>query len=620
MIAIVAALVLALALLAVAHVGIVGWALLVLGIVGLVPALDVAIAIVNRAIAQCVGGTILPGLELRDGVGPDMRTIVVVPTLLAYKSAIESQIERLEVHHLSSPDENFFFALLSDWSDSATEHNADDESLLNEAAAGIARLNTHYALEGGGARFFLFHRRRLWNAGEGKWMGWERKRGKLHELNRLLRGATDTTFMVVDGHVPPFPSGIRFVITLDDDTRLPIGAARRLVGKIAHPLNQPHFDSHAGVVVSGHGILQPRVTPSLPMGSDGSLFQRAFSGPSGLDPYAMAVSDVYQDMFEEGSYCGKGIYEIESFEAALEGQIPENSILSHDLLEGVFARAGSASDIELVEEFPSRYDVSAARQHRWVRGDWQLLPWIFGFRFNNSNGVRRAAIPLMGRWKLLDNLRHSLSAPAAFLGMLVALFLPIAAAETWTAYILLTIVLPPLLPAIASTVPLRRGVSLRNHLRSLRGDFALGLVQSAFLTTFLAHQSWLMVDAMMRSLFRVFISRRHLLEWVTAFQIKDDSTVRPPEPCLTGYGMPGVRRPCRDRALFFRTTNLAARFALGGLMGSVAARRPLGEPAAARGRSFVYYAGRRIGAQAYRPAHLAVLRKIRDRGRQHAPA
>ncbi|MGD0188757.1 MAG: glucoamylase family protein [Roseiarcus sp.] len=522
MIAIVTALVLALALLAVAHVGIGGWALLVLGIVGLVPASDVAVAIVNRAIAQTAGGTVLPGLELRDGVRPDLRTIIVVPTLLVHTSAIERQIERLEVHHLSSPDENFVFALLSDWNDSAAERDADDESLLDEAAAGIARLNARYPLEGGGARFFLFHRRRVWNAGEEMWMGWERKRGKLHELNRLLRGAADTTFMAVDGHVPSLPSGIRFVITLDDDTRLPIGAARRLVGKMAHPLNQPSFDSHAGVVVKGHGILQPRVTPSLPMGSDGSLFQRAFSGPSGLDPYAMAVSDVYQDMFGEGSYCGKGIYEIESFEAALEGQISENSILSHDLLEGVFARAGLVSDIEVVEEFPSRYDVSAARQHRWVRGDWQLLPWIFGFRFKNSNGARRSAIPLMGRWKLLDNLRRSLSAPAAFLGMLIALFQPIAAAEIWTAYILLTIALPPLLPAIASIVPLRAGVSLRNHLRSIRGDFALGLVQSAFLITFLAHQAWLMVDAMMRTLFRLFISRRHLLQWVTASQTKDD--------------------------------------------------------------------------------------------------
>ena len=178
---------------------------------------------------------------------------------------------------------------------------------------------------------------------------------------------------------PSLPAGIRYVITLDADTRLPIGAARRLVGKIAHPLNRPHLDAQTGLVVQGHGILQPRVTPSLPIGSEGSLFQRVFSGPNGLDPYALAVSDVYQDLFEEGSYCGKGIYEVDILEAALEGQIPENAVLSHDLLEGIFARAGLASDIEVVEEFPSRYDVAAARQHRWVRGDWQLLPWIFGF-------------------------------------------------------------------------------------------------------------------------------------------------------------------------------------------------------------------------------------------------
>ena len=327
MIAVVTAIVLALALLAVAYVGVAGWPLLVLAIVGFVPASDVAVAIVNRAITRQVGGKILPGLELRNGVTPDLRTIIVVPTLLAGASAIEKQIERLEDHHLSNPDDNFTFALISDWRDCATEHDANDETLLDEATAGIARLNTRYGPAGNSTRFFLLHRRRIWNEGEGKWIGWERKRGKLHELNRLLRGATDTTFMPIDGHAPSLPSGIRYVVTLDADTRLPIGAAKRLVGKMAHPLNQPYFDPHAGVVVRGHGMLQPRVTPSLPIGGAGSLFQRAFSGPNGLDPYALAVSDVYQDLFEEGSFCGKGIYEIDSFEAALEGQIPENSVL-----------------------------------------------------------------------------------------------------------------------------------------------------------------------------------------------------------------------------------------------------------------------------------------------------
>ena len=523
MIAIVTAIVLALVLLVTGHGGIGRWALFILAIVGLVPASDVAIAIVNRVITRQVDGMLLPGLELRHGIPLEHRTIIVMPTMFVDASSVQKHIERLEVHHLSNPDDNFVFGLLTDWCDAPVQCSADDETLLGGAVKGIARLNEQYGPAGGSPRFFLLHRRRTWNEGEAIWMGWERKRGKLHELNRLLRGATDTTFMAIDGHMPALPSGIRYVITLDTDTRLPIGSAKRLVGKMAHPLNRPVFDARAGRITQGHAILQPRVTPSLPIGAEGSLFQRAFSGPNGLDPYALAVSDVYQDLFEEGSYCGKGIYEIDSFEAALEEQIADNTVLSHDLLEGIFARAGLVTDIEVVEEFPSRYAVSAARQHRWVRGDWQLLPWIFGFRFKAHDGARLTSLPLMGRWKLLDNLRRSLSAPAALLAILLGCLQPMRTAEIWTGYILLTIVFPPLLPAIAGIVPRRAGVSLRNHLRSVRGDFALGLVQSAFLITFLAHQAWIMVDAVTRTLFRLFIRRRHLLEWVTSAQSQDNS-------------------------------------------------------------------------------------------------
>lgn len=522
MIGLVTALLLGLALAGLSHVGVGGWAFAVLGILALVPASDVAVALVNRAITGQLPGMLLPGLELRDGIPSELRTAIVVPTLLADKAEIERQIERLEVHYLSSPDENFIFALLSDWRDAATEHDANDEDLLNQAAAGIAGLNTRYGPAGSNPRFFLLHRRRLWNRGEAAWIGWERKRGKLHELNRLLRGATDTTFLPIRGDRPLLPPDIRYVITLDADTRLPIGAAKRLVGKLAHPLNRAIVDPHTGLVVAGHAILQPRVTPSLPVASEGSLFQRVFSGPNGLDPYAMAVSDVYQDLFEEGSYCGKGIYEVDTFEAALRGRIPESAVLSHDLLEGIFARAGLASDIEVVEEFPSRYAVSAARQHRWVRGDWQLLPWVFGFHGGGVSGSREPSIPLIGRWKLFDNLRRSLAAPAALLALLSASLLPVPVALGWTAFILLTIALPPLLPAIAGIIPHRDGVTLRNHLRTLRGDFALGLLQGAFLITFLAHQSWIMTDAIGRTLLRLFVRRRHLLEWTTAAQAKDN--------------------------------------------------------------------------------------------------
>ncbi len=274
--------------------------LIALAVVGLVPASDVGVAIVNRIITEQVSAMRLPALDLRDGVPKELSSIIVVPTLLIDVAGIREQIERLEVHHLSNPETNFTFALLSDWRDSPEEHAEDDNELLDEAVHGIARLNERYPGQGNTPRFYLLHRRRMWNAGERKWMGWERKRGKLHEMNRLLRGAVDTTFVAIDGQ-PPLPEGIRYVITLDADTRMPIGTVRRLIGKMAHPLNRPVFDPKLGLVVQGHAILQPRVTPSLPIGIEGSLYQRVFSGPNGLDPYAFAVSDVYQDLFEQGS-------------------------------------------------------------------------------------------------------------------------------------------------------------------------------------------------------------------------------------------------------------------------------------------------------------------------------
>ncbi|HJW40775.1 MAG TPA: protein ndvB, partial [Rhizomicrobium sp.] len=514
-------LIVAAGLIAVIDLGATPWTLAALALTALVPASDLAIAIVNRTVTHQVGAMRLPGLELRDGVPDSMRTLLAVPTLLLSETGIDEQVDRLEVHYLSNSDDAFTFALLSDWKDAETEHAGDDETLLAKAAAAIAALNVRHPRADGSARFLLLHRRRVWNEGESKWIGWERKRGKLHELNQLLRGETDTTFIPIEGRAPVVPTGVRYVITLDADTRLPIAAARRLVGKIAHPLVRPRFDAQSGRVVRGHAILQPRVTPSLPPKDGGSLFQRVFSGPNGLDPYAVVVSDVYQDLYEEGSYFGKGIYDVDAFEAALEKRFPVSTVLSHDLLEGIFARAGLASDIEVVEEYPSRYDVAASRQHRWVRGDWQLLPWIFGRGPSRSH--RRTAIPLIGRWKLLDNLRRSLSAPSMLLTLLLAWFLTLPIAAAWTIFVLLLIILPTLLPALSSIIPQRTGISLRSHWRGVARDVELGLVQSGFLLTFLAHQAWLMVDAIGRTIWRVLVLRKRLLEWVTTAQSSDEN-------------------------------------------------------------------------------------------------
>ncbi|MBU9522558.1 glycosyl transferase, partial [Burkholderia multivorans] len=314
-----------------------------LGIAGLLPALDAAVALVNRGVMRDVGAKILPGLALLDGIPPDLRTMVAVPVLLTTEAVLGEQIEQLEIHHLASPNGALYFALLSDWMDASTPHADSDDGLLASATEGIDRLNRLYpAAPGEGERFLLLHRKRVWNDGERCWMGWERKRGKLHELNRLLRGASDTTFIAAAGRTPHVPPDVRYVITLDADTRLLRDTVRRLVGKMAHPLNRPVFDSASRRIVGGYGVLQPRVTSSLASGDEGSLFQRVSSSAHGIDPYVSAVSDVYQDLFDEGSYAGKGIYDVDAFEAVLAGRVPENAVLSHDLFEGIFARAGLA--------------------------------------------------------------------------------------------------------------------------------------------------------------------------------------------------------------------------------------------------------------------------------------
>jgi cyclic beta-1,2-glucan synthetase len=516
--------ILALFLIGISIAGVTGSALFFLALLALIPVSGVGVALVNHWITNRFGPKALPGMELRDGVPSSMRTMVVVPTLLTTREEIEEQIERLEVHYLANKDGDLYFTLLSDWRDSATEGAEGDDGLLGVAVEGIARLNERHEPSTAGERFLLLHRRRLWNEGERKWMGWERKRGKLHELNRLLRGATDTSFLTFNDLSFPVssfvPSGVRYVITLDADTRLPRGAVSRMVGKMAHPLNRPKIDERTGRVIDGYAVLQPRVTPAFPMGHTGSFFQHIFSGPGGIDPYAFVVSDVYQDLFGEGSYCGKGIYDVDAFETALHGRVPENTVLSHDLLEGIFAGAGMVTDIEVVEEFPTRYDVAAARQHRWVRGDWQLLPWILWRGRDSSGQTGRRSIPSTGRWKMMDNLRRSLSAPAAFLALLGGWILPLPSAAVWSGFILATIALPSLIPFFTGIFPRRRQISKRSHVRAVGKDFFLALSQIGFHITLLAHQAWLMVDAIARTMFRLLVSHRYMLEWVTAAQAK----------------------------------------------------------------------------------------------------
>ncbi len=519
--ALVTALILAVPLLLSGDGGAAGAGILVVAILALAPASDLAIALVNRAVTNVLGPRPLPRLDLDDGVPSRLRTLVVVPTLLTSEADVEVQVGGLEVHYLGNREGDLRFALLSDWLDAPTEHVPGDDELLSAAAAAIDRLNErHGEAPGGGARFLLFHRKRSWNEAEGCWMGWERKRGKLHELNALLRGSATTGILTTGRAASTPPRDVRYVVTLDADTRLPRDAVGRLVGTIAHPLNQPTFDSRAGRVTQGYGVLQPRITSTLPAEHEASILERIFSGSAGIDPYASAVSDVYQDLFREGSFTGKGIYDLDAFGAAMADRVPENALLSHDLFEGVFARAGLVTDVELFDEFPSNYLVSAARQHRWARGDWQLLPWILG-RARDATGRRsRSSIPGIARWKMVDNLRRTMSAPLTLATLVAAWTLPSVSAGPWTAFILASVIVPAALPVLAGLLPRRQGISKRSHLRAVGADVALAAAHVSLGFTFLAHQAWLMVDAILRTLARLYATRRNLLEWMTAAQAK----------------------------------------------------------------------------------------------------
>ena len=486
---------------------------LLLALFGLFPAYDIAVVLVNRLVTALIGPRHLPRLQLAQGVPASMRTFVAVPVLLTSEAVIAEQAEQLEAHYLANPEGDVCFALLSDWTDADLAKRADDERLLNAATRAIDELNSRYGERiPGEPRFYLFHRGRRWSESEQKWIGWERKRGKLHEFNRLLRGAENTTFLAIGGQPACAPAGVRYVITLDADTRLPIDTVRRLVGTAAHPLNKPRLDPRTRQVVEGYGLFQPRITPTLPSSRESSVFQRIFSGACGIDPYAGAVSDVYQDLFGEGNFTGKGIYDVDAFETALEGRVPEGTILSHDLFEGLFARCGLISDIDVFEDFPSHSEVAASRLHRWMRGDWQLLPWIFG---------RRArSVPMLGRWKMLDNLRRSLSAPAALFALLTSWTVASGVQQIWLGFVLLALAFPALVSLCSGLLPQNYSVSRKHHFRAIADDLLVGSGHAVVAVTLLAHNAWLSLDAIARSLFRVTISRRHLLQWTTAAQAK----------------------------------------------------------------------------------------------------
>ena len=477
-----------LVLLAVAYASWYGWrgaALWFVALLTVVPASELIIQVLQRMISYLIPPRRLPRLEY-DEVPPSARTMVVIPTILDSVERVDELVAHLEVQALGNIDPHIHFAILSDFPDAQTETLPHDAEILEAARARIAALNTKHA-NGSADRFFLFHRLRQWNEREGLWMGWERKRGKIEEFNRLLRGATDTSFIPAVGDLTVLPQ-VRYCITLDSDTRLPRGVARELIGIITHPLNRATFDSRVGRVTEGYGILQPRISVTFTSAA-GSLFARLYSGHTGVDPYTTAVSDTYQDLFGEGIFTGKGLYNVDAFTAALDGLVPENALLSHDLFEGLHARVALASDVELVDEYPSSVLSHARRQHRWIRGDWQILYWLFPF-VPSRHGLRRNTLPIIGRWKILDNLRRSLVAPT-LLALLIAGWTVLPGPRWfWTAMVI-SVTASQLLPVVARLlVGPGRAQSIAVFLTNLRGDAATALAQIFLSLTFLAFQAF----------------------------------------------------------------------------------------------------------------------------------
>jgi cyclic beta-1,2-glucan synthetase len=478
----------------------------------LIPSSELATLVIQRLVAALVPPRRLPRLDLEDGIPESARTLVVIPTLLGSVSGVDHLLEHLEVQALGNLDSQISFGILSDFKDAKTADVAGDGAILAAARLGIEALNRRHAPDRND-RFYLFHRDRQWNEKEGVFMGWERKRGKLEELNRLLRGATDTSFTVQVGDLSILPS-FRHVLTLDADSRLPRNAARTLIGILSHPLNRPSVDPALGRVTEGYGILQPRVSVTFASAA-GSLFSRVYAGHTGVDPYTTAVSDTYQDLFDEGVFTGKGLYDVDAFQATVGGRVPENALLSHDLFEGLYARTALVSDVEVVDEYPANVLAHARRQHRWVRGDWQILTWLLPI-VPAREGFAKNRLPAISRWKIFDNLRRSLVAPS-----LLALFgaawsvLP-GSPLAWTLGGLL-VVLFPLATALAPLLEgARRRTPARMYVRGFVEQLSAACAQAFLTLAFLPFHAWEMVHAIGLTLVRLVITRRRLLDWETA--------------------------------------------------------------------------------------------------------
>lgn len=474
-------------------------------------AIEGAVGITNALVTSLLPPKKLPKLDFSKGIPNHCATMVAVPTLLASEAQVKKAVKDLEIRYLGNRDRNLHFALLTDPPDSQ-EPCDERDALAGFCSQLVDQLNRAYGGKNGGS-FFHFHRPRTYNSREGVWMGWERKRGKLLQFNRFLLGQEDA-FSIKTGDLSIVP-GIRYLITLDADTQLPHGAAHRMIGAMAHPLNAAGISPSSNTVREGYGILQPRVEISA-RSAHRSRLASLFSGETGLDIYTRAVSDVYQDLFGEGIFSGKGIYEVRTFHRVLDQRLPSDSILSHDLIEGAYARAGLLSDVEVIDDYPSNFSALSRRKHRWMRGDWQISPWLLS-RVRDSAGHEVGnPISHVSWWKIFDNLRRSLSDVAIFGALLYAWFAIPEHSARWALVLLGVLLLPVYLRFLLGALKAGRNVFLGEFWRSSFQDLASAHARALIRLAFLCHQALIEADAAIRTLVRLKITRHHLLEWETA--------------------------------------------------------------------------------------------------------
>ena len=491
-------------------------------------------------------------MDFSKGIPPESSTLVVVPTMLTSPENIGHLADALEVRFLANRDDNLRFGLLTDFRDAPEEKPIGDEALLLLARQGIEALNEKYRASSGDL-FFLFHRPRQWNEQERTWMGYERKRGKLAELNGLLRGGDGSGFSLIVGNTEDLLK-VRYVITLDTDTELPRDSARQLVGAMAHPLNLPLYDAEKGRIVAGYGILQPRVAISLP-GTNRSRYARMWGSDAGIDPYTRVVSDVYQDLFGEGSFIGKGIYDVDAFERVLKGRFPENRILSHDLIEGCYARSGLISDVQLHEEYPSRYSADVSRRRRWIRGDWQLLRWLFPGVPGPNARFRKNPLTPLSRWKILDNLRRSLVSPALTL-LALAGWTALPSPWFWTASIFGIVLIPSLIASFMDLLKKPGDVLAGQHLADAARSVRRGITQAIFMLLCLPHEAFFSGAAILHTLWRMVVSGRGLLEWNPSGEADRGSRTDLAGSCSKHVDRAGHRALCGGLSPLFETSCL----------------------------------------------------------------